>query len=250
MSRRRSLGGNRSGQLLIVAALAIALLISSTTIYVYELSKGTEGTDGQSIGGLVLALKQSTRNAVLSSLANVSNGGERTMLTTNLNKLSEVFRNLHSLGLYGLGFGLLNDSIYDSGIRISWNTTTTDVSSACVNFTLSIDDATAHSSVAYGVNVTTSLVVDGSHVIEGTEERVNLTCRVHNEGEPALARNFNLYYEHSGSWAELDSSTLITSDYGNGTYLLSFAVPSESTRISVHMSDMRGILVQSLYNLA
>ena len=81
---------NNSGQLLIVAALAIAILISSTTIYVYELSRETSRTDASSIGNSILALKQGTKSTLISSLANVSNGGEKTVLTANLNQLSQA----------------------------------------------------------------------------------------------------------------------------------------------------------------
>jgi len=82
---KKNLGGKSSGQLLIVAALSIAVLISSTTIYVYEVSRETNSVKNNSISDFVLAVKQSTRNAMISSLVNVSNGGERTVLTDNLN---------------------------------------------------------------------------------------------------------------------------------------------------------------------
>ncbi len=64
---------NSSGQLLIVAALAIAILIASTTIYVYELSGERQSAEDFFISNCVFAVKQGSRNAVISALANASN---------------------------------------------------------------------------------------------------------------------------------------------------------------------------------
>jgi hypothetical protein len=246
---KRRFTANRSGQLLIVAALAIAILISSTTLYVYELSTESNNSSSQSISSFTLALKQSTRNAVISSLANVSNGGERTVLTKNLNELSQGFRSLYSYGMCGLTFTLLNDSAYDSGMWLSWNTTVLDVSSAYANFTLNVRGDTAEATVSYAVNVTTAFAVNGSYVFDGAEKSVSLTCRVFNEGELALASNMKVYYESSGGWIQIDAVNLTNIDYGNGTYLQSFVVPLDVVHILVEMVDLRGVMVQAKYDM-
>jgi hypothetical protein len=247
---RRELRADVSGQLLIVAAFAIAILISSTTVYVYELSREESSSDTQLTSDFVFALKQSARNAVISSLANVSNGGNRTVLSANLDELSQVVNSINRLGICSLAFTQFNDSYYDSGIWLSWNTTDTDVSSAYVDFNLSVSDNNARASVGFAVNVTTTFIVNGSYTVEGAEKHVNLTCRVYNDGQPALAGSMVVFYESSGDWIQIDSLGLSTVDYGDGSYVLSFVVPSEIVDISVSMVDMRGVLVEARYSMA
>jgi len=246
---RRKFRANNSGQLMIICALTIAVLISSTTIYVYELSKEANSTDAPSFSNFILALKQSTKNTIVSSLANVSNGGERAVLTTNLNELSQVFRNLNHFGLCHLDFTVLNDSTYDSGTWFSWNTSDLGVSSAYANFTLNFYGATATIATEYTINITTTLAVNGSYVsLEDETKLVSVTCRIYTEDEPALAENMTLFYENLGNWTRVDASNNLTIlDFGNGTYLISFTVTTSSdpVKVSVHAHDLRDILVEA-----
>jgi hypothetical protein len=240
---------NSSGQLLIVAALAIAILISSTTIYVYEISKETDSPDVPSISDFILASKQTTRNAMIGSLANVSNAGEKTVLTTDLNELSQVLRSMNQFGLCQLAFTPLNDSIYDEGVWLSWNTSDVGVSSAYVNFALSVYGVTTKVTANYAINITAAIAVNGSYTtLGGGEKLVNLTCRTYNEGQPALAKNITLFYENVGNWTLVDASNnLSIAEHGDGTYYISFTVetPSDSVQVSVRVHDLRDIFVQA-----
>jgi hypothetical protein len=232
-----------------VAALAIALVISSTTVYVYELSRETSGTDTSQISNsLLLALKQGTINAMMSALANVSNGGDKTVLTNNLNALSRVFEGLNS-GIYRLGFTLRNDTHYDSGLWLSWNTSGMGVSSAYANFTLTAQSEEAETTMSYVMNATTAILVDGSYSVQMNGEKlVSLTCRLSNEGETALAKNLTVYHEEAGSWTRANvSSNLSIVDYGNGTYIVSFIVHdlSSTVNVSVHAVDSRDVFVRA-----
>lgn len=238
---------NRSGQLLIVAALAIAVLVSSTTIYVYELSRDTNSSDSPPLNDSVLSLKQSTRNVMISSLANVSNGGSSSVLATNLNTFSQLVASLHHLGTMSLDFTPLNDSTYDSGTYLSWNTSAIGVSSAYVNFTLRVYGLEEDIDAAFAVNVTTTITISGSYAtLLSGDKQVNLTCRVYNEDEPALAKNMTFFYENSGNWIQVDASNdLFIIDQGNGTYLVSFTVniPSDTVPVSVRGYDSRNVFV-------
>jgi hypothetical protein len=245
---KRKFGANSSGQLLIVAALAIAILISSTTIYVYELSRETNSTNSCPISDVILALKQSTKNTMISSLANISKGGEKAILEANLDSLSQAFRNLHQLGMCCLSFTLINDSRYGSGICLSWNADGSGFSSAYANFTLKVNSMASSIALDYAVNITTAVTINGSYTrLEGEEKLVNLTCRVLNEEEPALAKNITLFYENLGSWMPVNSSNNLSMvDYGNGTYLISFTVSTSSdVQVSAHVYDLRDTLVQA-----
>jgi hypothetical protein len=245
----KKLRANNSGQLLIIAALAIAVLISATTIYVYELGEETNSTDTKSIGDFVLALKQGIRNAMISSLVNASEGGEKTVLAANLDKLSQVIRSSYQFGICQLDYTVFNDSKYDSGVWLSWNANDLGVSSAYANFTLKVNSMGTNLTIGYTLNVTTSVTISGYCTqLSGTEKMVNLTCRVYDDGENALARNMSLSYENLGSWIPIDSSNnLSILDYGNGTYAISFTVRTSSDRVqvSVGVYDARGIFVRA-----
>ncbi|HJX02444.1 MAG TPA: hypothetical protein VJ439_01135, partial [Candidatus Bathyarchaeia archaeon] len=134
---KKSLRRNCSGQLLIVAALAIALLISSTTVYVYEVSKEPVTDESKQLSLYLPGLKQSTRKTAISSLANISKGGETAVFETNLAELSDNMLSL-DFGICNLAYTSLNESSYDSGILLSWNKTDTNISGAYANFTLNI----------------------------------------------------------------------------------------------------------------
>lgn len=247
--RQQTFRANNSGQLLIVASLAIAILISSTTIYVYELGKETNSEDYSSISNFVLALKRSIRNAMISSMANVSNGGEKTVLAANLNRLSEVFGSINSLGICQLTFTPLNDSGYDSGTWLSWSIGDMGVSSAYANFTLGVFGLAMNATLNFAVNVTSTITIDGYYSrLSGDEKLVNLTYNVCNEGKPALAENVTIYYEALGSWLPVESSDYLSiRDYGNGTYSISFtaATTSNAVQVSAHVHDSRDIFVQA-----
>lgn len=246
---RKKSKANNSGQLLIIAALAIAVLISATTIYVYELGNETNSTDTESISDFVLALKQTVRNAMISSLANASEGGEKAVLAANLDKLSQVTRSLHQFGICQLDYSILNDSRYNSGVWLSWNASGLGVSSAYANFTLKINGMGTNLTVGYSLNMTTSITISGYCTeLVGNEKMVNLTCRVYGDGVNALAKNISLSYESLGSWMPINSSNnLSIIDYGNGTYTISFTVntPSDRVQVSADVYDANDIFVRA-----
>jgi hypothetical protein len=243
----RRFRANSSGQLLIVAALAIALLVSSTTIYVYELSRETSSSDRRPLDDFVLSLRQSTRNVIISSLANVSNGGSCSVLSASLNTFSQLVAGLHHFGTITLDFAVLNDSTYDSGTNLSWSTSGTGVSSACTNFTLQVYGLEEDIATAFAINVTTTIALNGSYVtLASGQKQVDIACRLYNEGEPSLAENMAFFYEDSGSWNQVDiSNGLSIIDQGNGTYFVSFTVnvSPDTVQVSIHAHDSRDIFV-------
>ncbi|MCS7114248.1 MAG: hypothetical protein RMJ15_02195 [Nitrososphaerota archaeon] len=240
---------NGSGQLLIVAALAIAILISSTTIYVYELSRERQSVEDAPLGDFILAVKQGTRNAVISALANVTKGGEKTLLAENLNTLIEAYLSLNQHGISRLSYAFPEDQNYEGGVRIAWSRDGFGISSAYADFTLAVYGLTANITSAYTVNITTTITLSGYYVVGEEGKIVSITCRVFNEGEPALARNIALHYKDGDAevWTPVNPSSLMVTDYGNGTYNMSFtaAASSASLEVSAHVQDLRGILVKA-----
>jgi hypothetical protein len=249
MRNLSAIQNNNSGQLLVVAALVIALLISSTTIYVYELGKETEVTGTQKLADFVFSIKHAARNTMIASLANVSNGGDSAILITNLNELAEVLRAVNQFAVCNLTVTPLNDSAYDSGIWLSWNTFSSGVTSAYSDFTLKAYTTETNVESNYAINVTTEIIVNGFYTqLNGTEKLVNLTIVVHDETGPALAKNMSIQYEDAGEWITVDSSnSLSITDYGNCTYSASFILntASETIPVSAHVFDLRNIYVRA-----
>ena len=242
-------GAKSSGQLLIVVALAIAILISTTTAYVYEVSREKpSSTQDYPIAELIQAVKQGSRNAVISALANASTGGEKRALALNLDRLVQAYKSLNVYGLYYLSYNVLNDSRYVNGVLLSWEDTDgLGVSSAYANFTLKFSGLTEKTTLCYAINITTTIRVEG-YTLNGSEKIVNLTCQVFNEGKPALAKDITVYYEFGGSWVPVNSSNnLSITDYGNGIYAISFTISTESDAVqaSIHVYDLRGIFVKA-----
>lgn len=239
-----------SGQLLIVAALAIAIIISTTTVYVYEVSREKPSIpQGFPVADFVLAVKQGSRNAMISALANATNGGEKTVLASNLNGLSQAYKSLNAYGLYYLSYTVLNDSRYTDGFLLSWEDSSgSGISSASANFTLKFYGLTEKTILSYAINITTTIRLEGSYTLNGSEKVVSLVCQVFNEGKPALAKNITVYYELYGGWVPANSSNnLSITDYGNGTYTIFFAVSTDSdtVQVSAHIYDYRGIFVKA-----
>lgn len=248
MEYKRKFGSNSSGQLLIVAALTIAILISSTTIYVYKLSSEMVSTEDYLTSNIILALKQSARNTMISSLSNISKGGNTAILEENLNNLSQAVKNLYKSGIHHLAFTSMNNSKYDSGIWLSWDKNGSGVSSAHTNFTLKTANLAANMTAHFVQNITTTIVVDGSYTrLEDQEKLVNLTCQVFNDGNPALAKNITLFYRNLTTWIRVNqTNNLSVTDCGNGTYLLSFNVTTSSdVQVSTHIRDLRDIIVRA-----
>ncbi|MEM2465957.1 MAG: hypothetical protein QXZ47_01495, partial [Candidatus Bathyarchaeia archaeon] len=190
-----------------------------------------------------------SKNAMISALANVTNGGEKTVLASNLNSLSQAYRSLNAYGLYYLSHTSLNDSRYVNGFWLSWEETSgLGISSAYANFTLKFYGLTEKVTLSYAINITTIVKLEGYYMLNGSQKVVNLTCQVSNGEKPAPAKRITVYYELGGIWVPANSlNNLVITSYGNGTYVITFAVNTDSdvVRISVHVYDLRNIFVKA-----
>jgi len=236
----------QSGQLLIVAALAIAILIASTSIYIYELTAPNQKTEDSSTVELALALRTSLGNAVVSALANITSGGQKKVLAENLNTLAEVYLRLHPHRPCLLNYTLLNGEGYEDGVKLFWEANGLGVSSAYAFFRLKTLEQTFNVTLSGAVNVTTSLRVEGHYTAggNGTVKTVNLTCRVFNDGKPAKAKQITVYWRQASEvWVPVENPSV--TDWGNGTYTLTFAIDTaqDAVHVSVRIVDARNIFV-------
>ena len=243
--KKRDLKRDNSGQVLVITALLVALLLLSTAIYIIETEKEvpTIGTDENNA---FPAYKQSTRNTLISALANVTNGGDAGVLTADLNELNSAITSHSYQAILQMDFTPQNTAPYQNGIWISWGTDGQGVSSAYVNFAFNSSGSSTTSNLEYAVNVTSAVNLSGNYLqLNDTFKQVNLTVNVLNEGKPALAQNFTFYFENATDWIQVDSPSI--TNFGNGTYAVSFTAetdqPSGTLLVSMYCQDQRGITV-------
>jgi hypothetical protein len=234
---------------MIVAALAVAVLIASTSTYVYEVSRSGCVGEAEGLDGLVLALKQCVRNAVAGSLSNVSNGADVSSFSVNLEAVSGVFLNLHRHGLCALMSDVYNGSGYGSGLWLSWGDSGFGVSSGCANFMLNVIGDEASANVSFDVNVTTAVSYSGYYEkLDGYDKLVRITCDVLDGDVAGSVKNLTVLYQSVGVWTVTDASSgLSVLDYANGTCAVSFVahVPSNDVPVSLRVTDVRDVFVMA-----
>ena len=238
-----------SGQVLILTAMAIAFIIISTIVYVYTVSQHPSPVDNSyEIAAFIRNIKLGTRNLMIGSLANISYGGNVSILETNLQRWCEFVESHYYLGRCDLRFELCEDDPYSSGTWISWGTQGLGVTSAKADFSLNLTSKSVEATVNYPINITTSLIVNGIYRRYSLfRDVVNVTISLFNEDHPALAKNLTVYYSNMIGWREASAlNTYELKDFGNGTYTASFIILGTWThRIRVACYDQREIYVQA-----
>ena len=247
----RRLRKNNSGQVLILAALAIAFIISSVMVYVYQTSRTLSVEHPSILNGFARNVKLGSRNLMIGSLANISWGGSNQTLRNNLQRWESFVESHYYLGECAFSFELCEDYPYSSGLRIFWGTNGFGVSSAKADFSLNLTDENGDISTRYSVNVTTHIMISATSQWLWGLHLINVTIQVFNEDSPALCKNLTVYYaDKFGFWHEAGLlSSYVLEDYGNGTYVAKFIVGSprvENRAIRVECFDQREIYVKAI----
>ena len=232
-----------------MGVLIIALLLLSIELYVYDLGKAIDEANQNSFSDFIFAVSLGSKHVVVGSLANVSQGGVNQTLGIKLEEWSSFVGRRYQFGKCILNFTLRETPPYASGIWISWGTNGLGVSGAYANFALKLFDRGVDVNLKHVINITTTLLIESTYKqMQDNDKQVNVTCNLLNEGTPALAKNFTLYYNNSSDWIVPGSQNNYTfTDYGNGTYFMSFVadIPSENVEVSIHIYDRREIYVQT-----
>jgi len=242
--KKRNLKHDSSGQVIIITALLVASLLLSTAIYVFETEKDVP-TAGAEVNVLP-AYQQSTLSTLISALANVTNGGDSSVLTADLNELNAAITNDSYQAMLQMTYTPLDVAPYQNGLWISWGEDGQGVSSAYVNFVFDSSSSSTSSNWEYDINVTTAANLSGTYQLNGNITQVNLTVNMFNEGTPALAQNITFYFENAaGGWIQVNLP--IITDFGNGTYSVSFTMATDQSSdpllVSMLCQDQRGIVV-------
>ncbi len=247
VSRRKN-----SGQVLIVVALVITLLLLSTALYVADTQKSQLKYTSES--DLYLPFyKQGLRHTMISALVNISSGGNIAVLESDLNQFN-AFTLEHSYdAFFTSAFTLSNTAPYVNGVWATQNSSGTAVTSAYASFSVNSSGTSETYSSEYNIEVTSRLETSGQyHLVNETEKQVELACSLSNEGQPALAKSFTFSYENDGSldsenWTIIENPAI--TDHGDGTYTISFTAitdqPDDPVLVWVSCQDQRGIMLQT-----
>lgn len=239
----------RSGQILAVSALAIALIMISTATYIYDLSVNIGDDETVSLNNYAASVTLGSKHAVISALANITHGGNNGILVEDLNMWSSFLGRQYAFGTISLNHTLRNTAPYTSGLYLDWGTLGIGVSEAYADFTLNAIGRQLRMQYPFHVNVSTDLRIEGNITqISPLTEQVALVLRLSNEGQPALARNLTVLYKDLDAWlipSTFDNYGLL--DYGNGTYraVFTLAASASSLDVSARVLDSRGIFVQT-----
>ena len=134
------------------------------------------------------------------------------------------------MGKCHLSYELCEDSPYSSGLGVYWGRNSLDVSSAKINFSLSLSGNSGEAHAVYSVNITTHIEINAVSKWIPRLHLVNVTIHLFNEGSPALCRNITVYYKTaSGKWRDASTNDdYLLKDYGNGTYITQFTIHYKS----------------------
>ena len=237
-----------SGQILLIAAFIMASLLLSAQLYILEVGKISGDTNSDFLNDFLLSVRLGSRHVIIGSLANISNGGSRSILEQNLREWTEFIGSQYLHGKNTVNFTLEETTPYSSGTWLSWGTNGYGISSAYTEFTHSLTGRETNADLAYFTNVTTTLFIASTNRrLNETTRQVNVTMNILNEAYPALAKQITVCYRVSGTWLIPDFANGYTlQDYGNGTYVASFAaIAPLIDEVSVRVVDCRGIYVQA-----
>ena len=242
---KRNFKGDSSGQVLVVTALIIALLLLSTALYVIEVEKEVPIINARE-GNTFTAYKQSAKNTLISALANATSGGDPNILATDLNELKTAILGHSYQNMLTLNYIILNSSGYQNGLWISWGTNGEGVSSAYASFVFASSNPSATSNLEYSLNVTSAVNLSGNYQqLNATTKQVNLTVGVLNEDQAALGKNFAFFYQNATEWMPVDLPSITS--FGNGTFVVGFTAETSQLNdplvVSILCQDERGIFI-------
>ena len=239
------------GQVLIIAALVIVMMLLSTALYIADSQKSQLKVQAETSLNLPF-YKQGLQHTMISALANISKGGDIGILQTDLDAFNE-FVSTHSFDAFFTStVTLRNTAPYQNGVWKTQNSSGTAVVSAYAGFSVNSSGTKDTTQSAFDMNVTSMVQTQGYYSQQDGVKQVQLTCKVFNEGQPALAGNFSISFEQDGNldsenWANVEATSI--TDNGDGTYAFSFEAqtvqPENALLVWFSCQDQRGITLQT-----
>jgi hypothetical protein len=240
------------GQVLIVAALVIVMMLLSTALYIADAQKTQLKAEAETSLNLPF-YKQGLQHTITSALVNISNGGNTGILQTDLNAFNQFISDNSFDAFFTSTVDLYNVSSYQNGVWKAQNSSGKAVLSAYVSFTVNSSGTKDTTQTTFEMNVTSMSQTQGSYSLHGNIKNVQLTLKLFNEGQPALIENVSISFEQDGSldsenWINVESPNI--TDHGDGTYVISFDAvtnqPENPLIIWFSCLDQRGISLQTI----
>ena len=176
--KKRSFKRDCSGQVIVITAFLVALLLLSTAVYVIETEKDVP-TSSTNTNNALSAYQQAAKNTLISALANATNGGSQSILTTDLYELESAITSQSYQSILETDFTPLNQAPYQNGIWISWGTDGQGISSACITSGINSIGTSSTSNSAYLVNITSEVTLAGSYTqLNANLNQVTLTVNL------------------------------------------------------------------------
>ncbi len=241
----RSFRRDCRGQVIVVTALLVAVILLTTAMYVIETQKSTP-TIQESTGVPIDSYRTAVKSTLVSALANVSGGGNSAILASDLTELKTIILARSYESQLTLTYNLLSSGGYTDGLRVYWGSSGDGLSSAYATVSCSSSSYSGGSEVSYIVNVTSRVHMNGNYMqLNETHKQVNLLIELSDESGPELAHSVTLSYLNASSWVLADSPSI--TDFGNGTYTATFLAQTgqidEPLDVSTVCLDARGISV-------
>jgi hypothetical protein len=238
------------GQVLIIAALAIALTIVSTQVYVYKLYNTEVASDFDLMTDYIIGLELGAKHVVKASLISISQGGDISELSGNLDSWEVFVGGDYRFGRCGVNYVLRSQSPYSEGVWLDWGTEGVGITSACVNVTYNISGRSVEVDGNIEYNASTIVTNKGSW-FQGTgasDKIVNGEINVYNEATLAMAGNITIQYFNLVSWedAGLKPDFSLT-NYGNGTYFYTFTITQSGSDVNIRVQvyDLKEVYVEA-----
>ncbi len=231
--------------MIVITALLVAVILLSTVIFVIETGK-TVPTTRSGEENVFPAYEQSVRSTLISALSNVTNGGSAKVVNANFDELNLVLTSQSYDAIFEMDYTPLNLAPYQNGLWISWGADGKGVSSGYVNYFFNSSGLSIASSLENAINITSEAAFRGTYLqLNDTFKQAGLTITLQNEGKPALAQNFQFYFQNTTNWIRVYSPSI--TNFRNGTYAVLFnaetGIQTGPFIVSMYCQDQRGITV-------
>jgi len=240
---KRSIRTDNKGQVIVITALLIGLLMFSTFVYVTEVINQAPAVETNQ-NELFPQYQQNLKNTLISALANITSDNNTQVLTQDLERLNQIFSSHFYGSLLQINYTLANTAPYQDGLWISSGQENHTAVGAQVSYQLFSVGKSETSNVVGNVTIASEVYLSGnsSQIYQATKQG-NLTLQIFNEGMPALASNFSCYYQDGAQWVRIENFSF--TDFGTGTYEMVFSAqlsqPSDPLTVAIYVLDQRGI---------
>jgi len=246
--KNRGFRNNNSGQVIVVTALMVALVLLSSAIFVIGTEKDVP-TATNSANSFFSAYQQAARNTLISALANLTNSGNTGVLAADFSQLESAIAANSYQSILQMNFVPLNEAPYQNGFYVSWGTNGQGISSACVTCEINSTGTDSTSNLETTIEATSQVDLSGTYIqLDNNSMQINLTISLSNDGLPALAETISLNSENANrAWISVLPPSI--TDFGNGTYTTSFTEQTDQLffplQVSAVCQDQRGIVTMA-----